>query len=498
MKVGKRMDMNKISVIIPVFNTEQYLERCLNSLFMQSYHELEIIVVDDGSDKNVQTLFEKKPGYDKVHWIRLEKNRGLFCARVAGMEQATGDYLAFLDSDDEVSVDYYRLLIKKAESECADITIGEVVEVKPNGRFEYYNFHKASFSFPVLRGSQVKEAYFEQMGQCYSWHTVWNKLYSRRLVERCLPFFRKQREHLVMTEDIAFSSLFFYLAECAVPVERAVYFYRKDTKGVTTSTLESMKNFDDSVRSMCLSFTFVEKCLDELRAEKKIRKNFEEFRKRYVSMWTARAGRFQKPEETKEAYRIVSYLGKTDQTWGEDEKFFDTVSTLWDDTLEKIKREILYGKHKYISFDIFDTLVVRPFIRPEDIYVLMDREYEKKNTGIIPFHKMRTDSEMGARFDSRIRNSNQEDVTLDEIYEYMGRIYGISPDICLEMKQKELEQELKFLEVRWTVRELYDLAILAGRQVIFVSDTFFDKKFIQKLLKKAGIEKYNGLFLSSS
>lgn len=102
----------------------------------------------------------------------------------------------------------------------------------------------------------------------------------------------------------------------------------------------------------------------------------------------------------------------------------------------------------------------------------MDREYEKKNTGIIPFHKMRTDSEMGARFDSRIRNSNQEDVTLDEIYEYMGRIYGISPDICLEMKQKELEQELKFLEVRWTVRELYDLAILAGRQVIFVSDTF--------------------------
>lgn len=56
-------------------------------------------------------------------------------------------------------------------------------------------------------------------------------------------------------------------------------------------------------------------------------------------MWTARAGRFQKPEETKEAYRIVSYLGKTDQTWGEDEKFFDTVSTLWDDTLEKIKEK---------------------------------------------------------------------------------------------------------------------------------------------------------------
>ena len=106
----------KISIIIPVYNSEDFLNTCLDSLTKQSYKNLELIVVNDGSPKNckeIVTEYSKKD--ERVKYVEHEKNKGLFQARVTGFENSTGDYIAFLDADDYVSNDFYRELIEKAE-----------------------------------------------------------------------------------------------------------------------------------------------------------------------------------------------------------------------------------------------------------------------------------------------------------------------------------------------------------------------------------------------
>ena len=105
----------KISIVIPVYGTEQYLERCINSVIKQNYRNLEIIVVNDCSPGNAEEIINKYSKLDKrILYLKHEENRGLFQARITGAKKASGDYIAFLDSDDYINFDFYYGLLKKA------------------------------------------------------------------------------------------------------------------------------------------------------------------------------------------------------------------------------------------------------------------------------------------------------------------------------------------------------------------------------------------------
>ena len=114
-----RIDNVKISVIIPVYHTEPLLENCLKSVLNQTWKNIEVIVVDDGSCNGADAII-RSIGDSRVTMIKHECNRGLLRARITGMQHATGDYLGFVDSDDMVSVDFFRLLVTRAEKENAD------------------------------------------------------------------------------------------------------------------------------------------------------------------------------------------------------------------------------------------------------------------------------------------------------------------------------------------------------------------------------------------
>ncbi len=117
-----------ISVIVPVYNTEKYLERCINSILAQTYENLEIIMVDDGStDKSAELMGALKKRDERIRCVKHKKNMGLFQARITGSEVAKGDYIAFIDSDDYVSIDWFRTLLKKAESTDSDICCRRMV-----------------------------------------------------------------------------------------------------------------------------------------------------------------------------------------------------------------------------------------------------------------------------------------------------------------------------------------------------------------------------------
>lgn len=218
--------MDKLSIIIPVFNTEKYLSRCIDSVINQTYKNLEVIVVNDCSPGNAEEIISTYTKYDsRIKYVTYEKNRGLFRARVAGAEQAMGDYIAFLDSDDYVTLDYYNTLMKSAKKYNSDIAIGNTIFERVDGSDYVRNLHDECFNFEVLRGECVRKTYYEQKGLCFSWHTVWNKIYKKKLWDKCYPFYKEINNHLIMTEDIAFSSLLFYYAESVSTVKNDGIFY---------------------------------------------------------------------------------------------------------------------------------------------------------------------------------------------------------------------------------------------------------------------------------
>ena len=115
--------MPKISVIIPVYNTEKYLSRCLDSVVNQTFKDLEIICVNDGSTDNSNEILDRYASKDNRITVINQKNGGLSAARNTGLRHASGQYIGFVDSDDWIDIDYYECLIGLAEKNNADIVM---------------------------------------------------------------------------------------------------------------------------------------------------------------------------------------------------------------------------------------------------------------------------------------------------------------------------------------------------------------------------------------
>lgn len=115
--------MNCISIIVPVYNTSKYLEKCLYSLMNQTIKNIEIIVVNDGSTDNSLEIINKIAKEDERIKVYNKKNGGLSSARNYGIEKSTGKYIGFVDSDDYVREDMYEILKKNLEDNSADMSI---------------------------------------------------------------------------------------------------------------------------------------------------------------------------------------------------------------------------------------------------------------------------------------------------------------------------------------------------------------------------------------
>lgn len=113
----------KVSIIVPVFNAEKYLEECINSLVNQTYKNLEIIIVDDGSTDGSAAICDMWGNKDSRINVLHKRNEGLSSARNAGLEAVTGDYVAFVDSDDWIALDMYEFLLMNLYENDASISI---------------------------------------------------------------------------------------------------------------------------------------------------------------------------------------------------------------------------------------------------------------------------------------------------------------------------------------------------------------------------------------
>ena len=131
-----------ISIIVPVYNAEKYLNRCISSLLNQTYYNLEIILVNDGSTDNSKKICENAAKNDSRIKLINSVNEGVSLARNKGLKEANGDYISFVDSDDYVEPDYVEKMLLTLKSKKVDIVYCSAVVENINGVFIQREYEK--------------------------------------------------------------------------------------------------------------------------------------------------------------------------------------------------------------------------------------------------------------------------------------------------------------------------------------------------------------------
>ena len=221
----------KISVIVPVYNTEKFLPTCLESIINQTYQNLEIIIINDGSTDSSLTLCEQYQKQDKRIKIINKKNEGQAIARNTGIKEATGNYIHFIDSDDFISLNYYENMLKAGAKTNADILLGEVYNEKhPNTSIKYQDIY-------LLKN--LDDKIYKTLFFIHGW--CWRYLIKREFVLKNNLSFTKG--HII--EDIPFTLSAAIAANKIITVPGAEYFYRFNTSSSMNNKKEKKKRDSD-------------------------------------------------------------------------------------------------------------------------------------------------------------------------------------------------------------------------------------------------------------
>lgn len=167
----------KISVIIPVYNSEKYLEKCLNSVIAQTYDNWELIAIDDGSNDNSYSILKKYAQEDSRFRVETKENEGPGLTRNRALDKATGDFVVFIDSDDYIENNYFELLVDKCKESGAEVVFIDVLQESEDGKILR---HEKMSRFKGLNRNDMIGC---QMTGYMPWGGV-RKAASRSLIER--------------------------------------------------------------------------------------------------------------------------------------------------------------------------------------------------------------------------------------------------------------------------------------------------------------------------
>ncbi|MEZ3503750.1 MAG: glycosyltransferase [Lachnospiraceae bacterium] len=281
-----------ISIIVPVYNVEAYLKRCVESLRAQTYRNLEIILVDDGSPDNCPAICDAYGRQDKRIQVIHQKNMGLSGARNSGIDIAKGSYLAFVDSDDYVAPDFIQSLYELLrETGCS---IGQC-------RFTYVQGKPLDAgkgrSFQIFQGERLMEQLYGPEEEATFFVVAWNKLYRRELFEHIrYPLGR-------IHEDEATTYRLFHKGGKLAFLDCALYGYYTGNDGSITAhfsgkRLQWLEAHEERIsffkengyewllprayRKLCdACVTFYFRCTDEVENAEQIRKELKSRLKEY-------------------------------------------------------------------------------------------------------------------------------------------------------------------------------------------------------------------------
>lgn len=233
-----------VSIVVPVYNVEEYLDACLTSISLQSYSNIEVIVVDDGATDSSPDICDRWAELDSRFQVVHQSNKGLSSARNEGIKRSRGDYLLFVDSDDLIDEKLVEIAVNACEREKADICFyrfanfeNKITELTP---------YAESNLFPKVASSNSKSALMHLFGQRihnYAWmHIASMSLYRSTGFE--FPVGRNMEDMATTSGLLAASSRVAYIPD-------VLYFYRKRSQSIVSSWSYDLSL--DTIRALDLS-----------------------------------------------------------------------------------------------------------------------------------------------------------------------------------------------------------------------------------------------------
>lgn len=220
------INMKEVSIIVPVYNVEKYISNCIDSLINQTYKNIEVILVDDGSCDNSYSICEeysKKYSYIKVYH---KKNGGPSSARNYGIEKANGEYICFVDSDDYVSEKYIENLL----IDDFDLSFGGFVDVCGDRKIEKQicnqieKYYDKDIYVKLLENTEID-----------LFNSPWCKLFKKSIIEKNNI---KYDESLHMGEDLIFNINYLKYCKSLIMIPECLYFYKRDIDSSLTKKFE--------------------------------------------------------------------------------------------------------------------------------------------------------------------------------------------------------------------------------------------------------------------
>lgn len=222
-----------ITIIIPVYNVKKYLKQCIESVVNQTYKNIEIILVNDGSTDGSGDICDEYAIKDSRVRVIHKKNAGLGLARNSGLEKASGKYVTFIDSDDYADINMIESLYNCILDEKADTCIGGYKRVDDEGSIIF----EESYNYSIFTGKNIqKKLFYRMLGSSPEKSdairmSVWNSMYSMEIIRENAIKFPSEREFI--SEDIIFDSDYYKNAKKVIIIGSTAYNYRINALSLT-------------------------------------------------------------------------------------------------------------------------------------------------------------------------------------------------------------------------------------------------------------------------
>lgn len=244
-----------VSIIVPAFNVEKYIEKCLSSILEQTYTNIEVIVVDDGStDKTGQLIDNFSQQDNRVHVIH-KKNAGVSAARNSGIEISTGDYLVFVDGDDFIAKDYVEYMLSLIENTGSEFCLSKHCYTKRGEKqtgSEYLEKLTPEEATALLLSPKVIVG-------------CWNKIFKRSLIVDNNIWFST---NLFYGEGLTFITTVSQISKSVGVGNRKVYYYRRNNEvsATTKFDIEKLRNGERALKTIRENMTVVNERVDTMYA----------------------------------------------------------------------------------------------------------------------------------------------------------------------------------------------------------------------------------------
>ena len=501
MNMEKKIDL---SVIIPVYNTEKYVKKCLDSLFSQTLQQLEVIVVNNGSSGNIdEIVMQYKKDYPErlLKLVKCEKNQGTFHGRGKGMEAATGEYFTFMDADDRVGVDYYYSMICAAHENNCEIVMCDMVHEDENGyQFRYIEDPLRDMNINIHGNTAVFEKFYRFSGLSYSMYGIWNKIYKRCLWDRALPFIEAIKDHFALCEDAAYTTIFFSFADSACNIHDQYYYHFVHSESASGSLAVNPAKVKRNCIYQGTAFRNMKGHLKRAGIYEEYKECFLQFRRFHhkVMLFHISNGKFSlKEKEMLKKYCNDQFGEEMAESLTDEELFFTNHFVEQTPDLEMMREDIVLGESNFYCIDINNALLLSHFSSYQDMYKAIQSRFEELTKLDIDFCTLRSTAENDVK-KSILKSSNYEAITVDDIYEWLSQKYRLTEETCKTLKEYEINIFKESVFVRNITKKLIDLMRRSGKKIVFVVDSVYGEEVFKEILQRNNISNYKSLWCSAS